>query len=118
VNPAIATVLAPFIHSPTTHPERMVREPMLRLPREPGHGSVFHPHHQKVGAKRTIVWSIQLRQSDGPTTNPDQTLLDPSFARAVRGSAAERGHHLHAHRVSRLSRVATMLSFTGRRLRL
>ena len=33
--------------------------------REHGCGSVFYPHRSESWRKRTIVWSIQLRQSDG-----------------------------------------------------
>src|SRR5258707_884825 len=55
--------------------------------------------------KRTIVWSIQLRQSDGTDNKSGSNAARSELWRAVRGSAAERGHHLHAHRVTALSLV-------------
>src|SRR6202023_3862221 len=73
--------------------------------REHGYGSVFHPHRSESWPKRTIVWSIQLRQSDGTDNKSRSDAARFELWRAVRGSAAERGHHLHAHRVSALSLV-------------
>ena len=73
--------------------------------REHGHGSVFYPHRSESWRKRTIVWSIQLRQSDGTDNKSGSNAARSELWRAVRGSAAERGHHLHAHRVTALSLV-------------
>jgi len=69
----------PAIHSPTTNRSVWCANLCCAFKREHGHGSVFHPHRSESWRKRTIVWSIQLRQSDGTDNNPDQTLLDPSF---------------------------------------
>src|SRR5579862_3735112 len=73
--------------------------------REHGHGSVFYPHRSESWRKRTIVWSIQLRQSDRTDNKSGSNAARSELWRAVRGSAAERGHHLHAHRVPALSLV-------------
>jgi len=64
VNPAIATVLARYPYR-TIQPARMVPNLCCAFKREHGYGSVFHPHRSESWPKRTTVWSIQLRQSDG-----------------------------------------------------
>src|SRR2546429_5417785 len=73
--------------------------------REHGHESVFYPYRSESWRKRTIVWSIQLRQSDGTDNKSGSNPARSELWRAVCRSAAERSHHLHAHRVTALSLV-------------
>jgi len=72
--------------------------------REHGHGSVFYPHRSESWRKRTIVWSISITTN----LNGEPTHKSGSNAASIRALACstwigqrKRGHHLHAHRVTR-----------------
>src|SRR4029077_646235 len=76
--------------------------------REHGYGSVFHPHRSESWRERTVVWALQLRQSDGADNKSRSDSARSELWRAVCGSPAERGHHLHAHCVAALSLVGVV----------
>ena len=55
---------------------------------------------QKLGAKGQFLGRFNYDNLTGPTTNPDQTTIDPTFWRAVCGPAAQCGVHVHADGVA------------------
>jgi len=66
VNPAIAAVLARYSTPQPSNRPRMVRETYAAPSNvNTDTDQFFYPHRSERWSKRTIVWSIQLRQSDG-----------------------------------------------------
>ena len=106
VNPAIASILARYPLPNNPHRRVWCANLCCAFKRQDGYGSVFYPHRSEGWRKRTTLWSIQLRQSDG-TDNESRSKLCLTRAFGVQyvGPSAERGHHLHAHRVTALSLV-------------
>ena len=55
---------------------------------------------QQLGEKGQFLGRFNYDNLTGPTTNPDQTTIDPEFWRAIRRPPAQRGVPLHPHRVA------------------
>jgi len=69
----------PAIHSQQPNRRVWCANLCCAFKREHGHGSVSIRIDQKVGAKGQFFGRFNYDNLTGPTTNPDQTLLDPSF---------------------------------------
>ena len=54
----------------------------------------------KISDKANLFTRFSLNQVNGPTTNPDQTAIDPDFRHQVFRSPAKRRGAIHANRLS------------------
>jgi len=103
VNPAIAAVLA-RIHSQPPNRRVWCANLCCAFKREHGHESVFYPIDQKLAQKDSCLVD-SIRQSDGTDNKSGSDAARSELWRAIRRPAAQRGHHLYAHRVTALSLV-------------
>ena len=55
---------------------------------------------QKLGDKDQLLARFTYDNLTGPTTNPDQTVIDPAFGVQYIDRQRNRGAHLHARRVT------------------